>query len=66
MLCTQRTGPARITTNAKYKSQDVSLKHVIVFERTQELQLLSCFQEQNAFHGLKQSHIYTLCFSAIA
>lgn len=66
MLCRQRTGPVHITTNAKYKSQDISLKYAIVFERTQKLQLLSCFQEQNVFHSLKQSLIYMLCFSVIA
>lgn len=40
--------PVHINTNAKYKPQkyEFSLKYVIVFERTQKLQLLSCFQQQ--------------------
>lgn len=49
-----------ITPNAKCKSRDAPLKRVIVFERTQKLQLLP---------GTKhtpQSLIYIPCFSVIA
>lgn len=38
--------PTHLNTNAKHKPQGVSLKCVIVFERIQKLQLLSCFQQQ--------------------
>lgn len=54
-----------VTTNTSYKSQDVSPKYVILFERTKKLQLLSCFQEQNTFRGLEQSLIDMLCISLL-
>lgn len=58
--------PVRINTDAKHKPQRVSLKYVIVFERTQNLRLLSCFQQKNVSRGLKRNLIYMPCFPVIA